>query len=64
MFADPDSLTIDDPEHSKNEKRHITLGLSNADRLLVVAHTERSKKIRLISARPASKKERVHYHQE
>lgn len=64
VFADSRALTMDDPSHSSNEERHITLGLSNAGRPLVVAHTERGEKIRLISARPASRKERAQYQQE
>jgi len=61
VFADSSALTIDDPEHSTTEKRYITLGLSNVNRPLVIAHTERGENIRLISARPASKKERIQY---
>jgi uncharacterized DUF497 family protein len=63
VFADTNSLTIDDPAHSVNEKRHITLGKSQSKRLLVVVHTERGDKIRIISARLASKKERQQYEQ-
>ncbi len=64
VFSDPDSLTIDDPLHSQLEKRNITLGLSLNHRLLVVVHTERGGKIRIISARPASRKERKQYEKE
>jgi uncharacterized DUF497 family protein len=63
VFADANSLTIDDPAHSITEKRLITLGLSQGKRLLVVVHTERNNKIRIISARAASKKERLQYGQ-
>ncbi len=64
VFADSKSLTIDDPEHSTTEKRYITLGRSTTDRTLVVVHTERGENIRLISARTASRKERMQYQQE
>jgi uncharacterized DUF497 family protein len=42
-FGDPLSLTIPDPEHSQNEERCILLGISERARLVVVAHTERSR---------------------
>ena len=60
-FYDTLSITIPDKEHSVDEKRFILLGLSNQGRLLVVAHTDREDKIRLISARPATSKERKYY---
>lgn len=63
VFADSNSLTIGDPAHSANEKRLITLGISERKRLLVAVHTERGDKIRIISARIASKKERLQYQQ-
>ena len=58
LFGDDRSLTIPDPKHSQQEPRFVTMGLSYADRVLVVVHTDRRGKIRLISARPASQKER------
>jgi uncharacterized DUF497 family protein len=61
VFADVNSLTIDDPQHSQSEKRSITLGLASTSRLLVVVLTERNGKIRIISARRASKKEKEQY---
>jgi uncharacterized protein len=61
IFADENSITIDDPAHSLSEKRSITLGLSFAKRILVAVHTERNGNIRIISARLASRKERVQY---
>lgn len=61
VFADENALTIDDPVHSQTEKRLITLGKSHAGKLLVVVHTERGNKIRIISARLASRKERAQY---
>jgi len=44
-------------EHSIDKERYITIGLSNRGRLLMVAHTERQGRIRIISARKATKKE-------
>ena len=61
VFIDPLSLTIPDPDHSFEEERFITMGLSATDRLLVVVHTERGEAIRLISAREATPRERRTY---
>jgi uncharacterized DUF497 family protein len=58
VFGDENSITIDDASHSEKEKRHITLGKSIYNNLLVVMHTDRGKNIRIISARKASRKER------
>lgn len=61
VFGDPLSVTIDDPEHSIEEERFITLGESNRLRILVVVSTEREGRIRIISARVASRRERKNY---
>jgi uncharacterized DUF497 family protein len=58
VFYDPLSATFDDPDHSFDEYRCITIGLSSRDRLLVIAHAEREESIRIISARPATAHER------
>ena len=58
VFYDPLSATFDDPDHSDDEQRSITVGYSSHRRLLVVAHTERGKTIRIISARSATAHER------
>jgi len=50
-----------DPVHSRGESRFLSIGISNAGRLLVVAYTERQGRIRVISAREATPKERRHY---
>ena len=60
-FQDPLSKTIDDPQHSEDEERFVLLGHSHRNRLLVVVHTERGDRIRLISARLAANRERVTY---
>jgi uncharacterized DUF497 family protein len=60
-FADPSSLTIPDPDHSAAEDRFILLGTSARDRLLVVVHVERGDRIRLVSARRATRAERRNY---
>jgi len=61
VFEDELSLTGHDPDHSVGESRLITFGLSSAGRLLVVCHTERAARIRIISARPATRAERKLY---
>jgi uncharacterized DUF497 family protein len=60
-FRDPLSKTIDDPLHSEDEERFVLLGHSHRNRLLVVVHTERGDRIRLISARLAGNGERITY---
>lgn len=49
VFGDPLALTFHDPDHSVGEKRWLTFGVSQTDRLLVVVHTERGRSIRIIS---------------
>lgn len=61
VFGDPLEITIPDPDHSKGEKRFLSLGMSATQRLLVVAYTERQGKTRIIHAREAAPKERRHY---
>jgi uncharacterized protein len=64
VFDDPHALTIHDKEHSRNEDRYVIVGSSNAGRLLVVSHTDRGDRIRIISARRASPRERRRYEHE
>jgi len=61
VFADTLSITIPDPDHSENEERWVTMGLSNRQRLLVVVHTEEGETSRIISARLADRHERRKY---
>jgi uncharacterized protein len=63
IFGDPLSVTIDDPQHSIREQRWVTLGHSAKHRLLVVVHTDRGGRIRIISARVAARHERKTYEQ-
>ena len=64
VFGDPLALTIGDPDHSLEEERSVTLGCSARGRLLVVVHTERGAKIRIISARRATSRERAVHEEE
>lgn len=61
VFLDPLSATGDDPDHSIDQRRFVTFGLSSAGRLLVVAHAEQDEAIRIISARKATRAERELY---
>jgi len=61
IFGDPLSLTIPDPQHSQQEQRFITVGVSAKARTLVVVHVERGDRVRIISARLATKGERKTY---
>lgn len=60
-FGDALSTTICDPLHSQEEDRFVLIGHSYRNRLLVVIHTERGDRIRIISARLATATERKHY---
>lgn len=59
VFYDENRIEIYDAAHSADEDRYITIGMVN--RLLFVVYTERQANIRLISARPATAKERKLY---
>ena len=61
VFGDAFAITFPDPDHSSDEERHLTFGLSLLNRLIVVSHTERGDLTRIISARLMTRKERVIY---
>ncbi len=61
VFGDPLELTIADPDHSVGEFRFLSMGRSSRNRILVVSYTERQERIRIVSARVASPKERRQY---
>lgn len=61
VFEDDLFIVFGDPDHSMNEKRYLIMGQSKSGELLVVSYTERSRWIRLISARPATRRERKAY---
>jgi uncharacterized protein len=64
VFEDEFFLVFADPDHSMAEIRFIIMGRSEQGRLLVVAYTERSDAIRIISAREATRSERKVYAEE
>jgi len=61
VFGDPLAGTIVDPRHSIDEIRLVTMGYSASRRLLVVAHVDRGEAMRIISARRATRRERIRY---
>jgi uncharacterized DUF497 family protein len=61
VFSDPLSTTFPSQDHSENETRFLTIGLSANRQILVVAHTEDANVIRIISARRATSQERRFY---
>ncbi len=61
VFNDPLSVTFPDPDHSIGENRYVIIGISRFGQLLVVAHTDRGEKIRIISVRKATRQERRFY---
>ena len=64
VLGDPLELTISDPDHSSGEFRFLSIGKSNLENLLVVSYTEsQHNRIRVISARKATRQEQRHYEQ-
>ncbi len=63
VFGDPLAITFLDPDHSFDEIRFITFGLSCYNRLLIVSHTECNERNRIISARLMSYQEKKIYEQ-
>ena len=61
VFGDPLSITIADPDHGVEEERSVIAGMSGQRNLLIVVHTVKGERIRLISARPATNHERRQY---
>ena len=61
VFDDPLYVDFYDPDHADSEDRYIIIGHSQQQRLLIVSYTERERKLRLISAREATRRERDAY---
>jgi uncharacterized protein len=61
VFGDPLAVTFPDADHSMSEHRFLTIAASASGRMLVVAHTENDETIRIISARPVTRRERSFY---
>lgn len=61
VLGDSLAVTAPDPDHSEDEDRSVTVGRSVRGRLLLVAHTERDERTRIISARELTRTEREDY---
>lgn len=61
VFLDPTALTYLDPDHSESEDREITIGFSTRNRMLFVSHCERNGRVRIISSRKVTQKEKLQY---
>ncbi len=61
VFNDPFLLTYPDVDHSETEERYVNIGVSAKDRVLVLIHAERQGRIRIISCRKATVRERRDY---
>jgi uncharacterized DUF497 family protein len=61
VLRDPLSMTYYDPDHSDEEDRYITIGHSCSGQVLMVSHTDREDRVRIISARRTTRKERIAY---
>nr|MDP2192335.1 BrnT family toxin [Rhodoferax sp.] len=60
-LRDPMAVTMEDPD-AIGEQRFVSLGMDALGRVLVVVHTQREERTRVISARKASRGESEQYH--
>ena len=58
VFYDALAATVPDPQHSWDESRHVIIGMSKRQRLLIVSFTDRADCCRIISARELTRTER------
>ena len=58
VFLDPLALTFSDPYHSGGEEREITIGYTARHQVVFVSHCQRGSRVRIISARKATRRER------
>jgi len=61
IFEDPLLITVPDKSHANGEERFFSIGQSRRGGLIAVAHTETGSRIRIISARKATRLERRTY---
>jgi uncharacterized protein len=64
VFDDPLSTTFPDADHSTSERRFLIIGVSAYGQVLVVSCTEETETVRIISARPATRRERRFYEED
>jgi uncharacterized protein len=63
VFLDTLQVTVPDERHSIEELRFRTIGYTAMNRLIIVAHSDRAERIRIITAREATPRERRQYEQ-
>lgn len=61
VFLDPLAITFPDPDHSDDDDREITIGMTTKHRIVFVSHCPRADRIRIIGARRTTRKERKQY---
>ena len=61
VFDDSLSVTFPDPDRSMGEERYVIIGMSELGKVLIVSHTDRENRIRIISARTANRQEKRFY---
>jgi uncharacterized DUF497 family protein len=61
IFDDDHSSSVRDPDHSQDEDRYLIFGMSKGGKYLVLSYTERGGRVRPISARPMTPRERRAY---
>jgi uncharacterized DUF497 family protein len=61
VFLDPLAITFPDPDHSDEDDREITIGLTTKNRAVFVSHCPRGDRTRIIGARRTTRKERKQY---
>ncbi len=61
VFLDPLALTFSDPDHSSDEVREITIGRTTQQQIVFISHCPRGDRVRIISARKATRGERKQY---
>lgn len=61
VFSDPLARTYEDPDAPQDEARELTFGVSSGGRTVVVAHCERRGRVRIISAREMTRREKRDY---
>ena len=61
VFLDALAVTYPDPYHSGGEEREITIGHSTKHHVLFLSHCQRGNRVRIISARRATRGERKQY---
>jgi uncharacterized DUF497 family protein len=61
VFLDPLAWTFPDPDHSGGEEREITIGYTARHQVVFVAHCQRGNRVRIISARKATRREQRQY---